>query len=149
GALTIRLGDLYVALSSLAFGLLFDFLIFHNQRFYADGLGVGLSRPSFIASKHAFGYFALTVFAILAVFVTNMGRSSMGLALSAVRSSDAASRTIGLSVLKAKLFVGALGAFVAGVGGGVLAVYEQQALPQEFDTLTGLVWLAVIVTLGV
>jgi branched-chain amino acid transport system permease protein len=149
GALTIRLGDLYVALSSLAFGLLFDFLIFHQQRFYQDGLGEGVPRPSFAESREGFAYFALAVFAILAITVANMSRSSMGLALSAVRSSDAASRTIGLSVVRVKLFVGALGAFVAGVGGGVLAVYSRQALPQEYETLTGLVWLAVIVTLGV
>jgi branched-chain amino acid transport system permease protein len=149
GVLTIRLGDLYVALSTLSFGLLFDFLVFQDQRLYNYGLGVSVARPKFISTPTNFAYFGLIVFAIFAVIIANMSRSSAGLALAAVRSSPPASRTLGLSVVKTKLFVAAFGAFVAGIGGGVLAVYQQQALPQVYEVFGGLVWLAVVVTTGV
>ena len=36
-----------------------------------------------------------------------------------------------------------------GVGGGLYAVANKQAVPQQFPTLLGLVWLAVLVTFGV
>src|SRR4029077_17128092 len=72
-----------------------------------------------------------------------------GLALNAVRWSENASRTMGLSVIQMKMLVSGLAAFVAGVGGGLFAVAHKQAVPLDYATLLGLVWLAVLVTFGV
>jgi len=44
--------------------------------------------------------------------------------------------------------VGALGAAAAGVGGALLALYSLSALLSSYATLGGLIWLAVVVTLG-
>jgi branched-chain amino acid transport system permease protein len=148
GALTIRLGDIYVALSTLAFGLLLDNLVFQRAVFYNQGSGVTTPRPGFAASASSFDYFALVVMAIAALIIANINRSSIGLALAAVRSSEAASRTISLSTVKMKLFVATLGAVMAGLGGGLLAAYQGVALPQAYEVIGGLVWLAVVVTLG-
>jgi branched-chain amino acid transport system permease protein len=46
GLLTIRLGNLYVALVTLTLGLLADTLIFTRNIFYQQGLGVPVSRPA-------------------------------------------------------------------------------------------------------
>src|SRR5207248_798753 len=149
GLLTIRLGDLYVALVTLTFGLLAETLIFSRGRFLQGGVGVFLNRPSFANGDLAFSYLALIVFAIFAVLTLNLRRSTSGMALRAVRDSEAASRTSGLSVLQVKVIVGAVAAFVAAVGGGFLALDARVAQPQSFATFAGLVWLAVVVTLGV
>ena len=122
GMLTIRLGELYVALGTLTFGLLAETLIFDQDRFLQGGLGVTLNRPSFASSDLAFSYLALAVFALFAFLITNMRRSTSGMALKAVRDSEPASRTLGLSVLQLKVIVGALGAFVAAIGGGFIAL---------------------------
>jgi branched-chain amino acid transport system permease protein len=53
-----------------------------------------------------------------------------------------------VSVVQVKVIVGALGAFVAAVGGGFLALDARVAQPQSFETFAGLVWLAVVVTMG-
>jgi branched-chain amino acid transport system permease protein len=71
------------------------------------------------------------------------------LALRAVRDSEPAARTLGLSVLQVKVIVGALAAFVAAVGGGFLAMNSNVAQPLSYETFTGLIWLAVVVTMGV
>ena len=72
------------------------------------------------------------------------------MALTAVRTSEVASRTVGVSVLQMKVIIAALGAFVAGVGGSLLAVEQQAtALPANFATLVGVIWLAVLVTQGI
>ncbi len=149
GLLTIRLGDLYVALVTLAFGLLVETLVFTLSRFAQGGLGVTLNRPSFASSDFAFCYLALVVFLIFAALTVNLRRSTSGLALHAVRDSEAASRTLGVSVVQVKVIVGALGAFVAAVGGGFLALDARVAQPQSFETFAGLVWLAVVVTMGI
>ncbi len=149
GLLTIRLGDLYVGLVTLTFGLLVETLVFTRSRFLQDGLGVPLSRPSFATTDLAFAYLALAVFLIFAILTLNLRRSTSGLALRAVRDSEPAARTSGLSVLQVKVLVGAVGAFIAAVGGGFLALDASVAQPQSYVTFLGLVWLAVVVTLGV
>ena len=150
GLLTIRLGNLYVALVTLTFGLLMDNLVFSRSVFLHDGLGVTLNPPRFVHTGRAFIYFALIVFCILAVFIVNIRRSTTGWALAAVRASDPASKTSGISVLQMKVLVAALGAFVAGVGGSLLAIQDQAtALPANYATLLGVVWLAVLVTAGI
>ena len=47
GLLTIRLGNLYVALVTLTFGLLMERLVFNLQDFANFGAGVAVARPEF------------------------------------------------------------------------------------------------------
>ena len=149
GLLSIRLGDLYFALVTLTFGLLAETLIFTRGRFLKGGLGVVLNRPAFANGDLAFCYLALGVFLIFGILTLNLRHSTSGLALRAVRDSEPASRTLGLSVLQVKVIVGALAAFVAAVGGGFLALDARIAQPQSYATFAGLVWLAVVVTIGI
>ena len=110
GLLSIRLGDLYVALVTLTFGLLFETLVFTLPSFVNDGLGLSLNRPSFASSDRAFAYLCLIVFVLIALFIVNFRRSTAGLAMNAVRWSDAGARTIGVSAVRMKVSVAALGA---------------------------------------
>jgi branched-chain amino acid transport system permease protein len=149
GLLTIRLGDLYVGLTTLTFGLLVETLVFTRDRFAHGGIGVVLNRPSWVVDDLKFCYLALGIFAILALLILNVRRSTSGLALRGVRDSTPAARTLGLSVVQVKVLIGAVGAFVAAIGGGMQGLYTMQAQPTSFATYAGLVWLAVAVTLGV
>jgi branched-chain amino acid transport system permease protein len=69
--------------------------------------------------------------------------------LVAIRSSETGVSTIGHSVVRSKLVAFAVSGFIAAVGGGMLAFYELRAHPASYTTLTGIVWLAVVITLGV
>ena len=149
GLLTIRLGNLYVALVTVTFGLLFETLIFTRDVFFQNGTGVLVSRPGFLASDAALSYFCLAVFVVIALFVVNLRRSTTGLALAAVRYSEPGARTTGLSVLGMKLLVAGIGTFIAAIGGGLLALNYGYAIPTSYATFAGLVWLAVFVTVGV
>jgi branched-chain amino acid transport system permease protein len=149
GLLTINLGDLYVALVTLTFGLLFDELVFTKQTFANSGIGVNVNLPSFATSPRAFAYLALGVFAVVAVVIVNLRRSTTGLALTAVRWSPAGSSTVGISVLQMKVLVAGLGALVAGIGGAMYALSLGTANPINYTTLGGLVWLAILVSLGI
>lgn len=149
GALTIRLGDLYVALVTLSFGLLIDQVVFSQTRFMPGMGGIQMGRPSFAVSDHAFAYFALAVFLIVGIAVVNLRRSSSGLAVSAIRWSEPAARTLGIKVVRMKLVLSGIAAFVAGLGGAVLSMYDHSNDPVTYGTFNGLVWLAVLVTIGV
>jgi branched-chain amino acid transport system permease protein len=149
GFLSIRLGDLYVALVTLTFGLLMENLVFTLPSFVNQGLGLSVNRPEFAASDLRFTYLCLAVFVIVALFIVNFRRSSTGLALNAARWSDAGARTSGISVVQMKVIAGSLAAFIAGIGGALLVMAQSPFDPSSFATFEGVVWLAIFVTIGV
>jgi branched-chain amino acid transport system permease protein len=149
GFLSIRLGDLYVALVTLTFGLLMENLVFTLPVFVNQGLGITLNRPAFASSDRAFTYLCLAVFVVLSLFIVNFRRSTSGLALNAARWSENGARTSGISVVQMKVIAGALAAFIAGIGGGILGMAETTFQPDQFATFLGVIWLAVFVTIGV
>ncbi|HXW33396.1 MAG TPA: branched-chain amino acid ABC transporter permease, partial [Acidimicrobiales bacterium] len=149
GFLSIRLGDLYVALVTLTFGLLMENLVFTLPSFVNQGLGLTLNRPSFASSDLTYAYLCLVAFVLTSIFILNFRRSTTGLALNAARWSEAGAKTSGISVVHMKVIAGGLAALIAGIGGGLLALAQTTFQPTEFATFAGLVWLAVLVTIGV
>jgi branched-chain amino acid transport system permease protein len=148
GVLTIRLGNLYIALVTLTFGLLAQTLVFTQDPFYNFGAGTAVSRPEFAMDNAAFAYVALGAFLLIGLLILNLRRSTAGLAMTAVRWSENGSRTLGISVVQTKVLISGLATYVAAVGGGFLALNFQSSLPDSFNPFIGLVWLAVLVTNG-
>jgi ABC-type branched-subunit amino acid transport system permease subunit len=115
--------------------------------------GISVPRPSLgpihFDGDTAFYYLLVVAFIIMALLVINLQRSTTGLRLAAVRSSEPAAATLGVSIVRAKLMVFSLSAFVAAVGGGFFASYARAARPANFFELLGIVWLALVVTWGV
>ena len=54
-----------------------------------------------------------------------------------------------MSIVRVKLVLFGISAFVAGLGGGLYATVVGTALPKSFNALVGIVWLAIVVTWGV
>jgi branched-chain amino acid transport system permease protein len=151
GFLSIRLGDLYVALVTLTFGLLIENLVFTLPSFVNQGLGLTVNRPQFASSDLACAYLCLVAFIVVALFIVNFRRSTTGLALNAARWSEAGARTSGISVVQMKVLAGALAALIAGIGGGLLPMAQNNLFVpnQTFATFAGITWLAVLVTIGI
>ncbi len=148
GLLTIRLGNLYIALVTLTFGSLIQVLVFGRDPFYNFGSGQAMPRPEFTTTNDDFAYLALIVFCVLAVLIVNVRRSTAGLAMSAVRFSENGAKTLGISVVQTKVLVSGLATYTAAVGGGFIAMNAGSTLPDSFNPAVGLIWLAVLVTMG-
>jgi branched-chain amino acid transport system permease protein len=148
GLLTVRMGNLYAALATLTFGLLLSSIVFQLNVFLQYGAGVTVSRPSFALSNTALTYLTLAIFVVISVFIAAIRRSTSGLALSAIRTSETGARSAGISVVRMKTVIWALAAGIAGIGGGMYVIYTGAALPQSFDTIIGLTWFAVVITNG-
>jgi len=148
GTLTARMGNLYAALATLTFGLLFSAIVFQFNVFLQYGSGVTVSRPSFASSNVTLTYVTLALFVLVSLFIAAIRRSTSGLALSAIRTSETGARSAGISVVRMKIVIWTLAAAIAGIGGGMYVIYIGAALPQSFDTIIGLTWFAVVVTNG-
>jgi branched-chain amino acid transport system permease protein len=148
GLLTIRLGNLYVALVTLTFGSLIQTLVITRDPFYNFGSGQPMPRPEFAQDNDVFAYVTLAVFLLVGLLILNVRRSTAGLAMSAVRFSENGAKTLGISIIQTKVLISGLATFVAALGGGFLAMNFGSTLPDFFNPFAGLVWLAVLVTMG-
>lgn len=150
---SLRLGSLYLALGTLGFAMLMDNLVFPINRFDQMSQGVFVNRPSIfgyeLGTDMRFYFFALVVFAIAALLVANVRSSGSGKELAAMRSAEPAAAMLGVRIISLKTAVFTLSAFIAGVGGGVMAMASGVAIPSSFNAVLGLVWLATLVSIGV
>jgi branched-chain amino acid transport system permease protein len=152
-ALSLRLGDLYLALATLAFSQLVTYLLFQRSDFDNFNSGVEIARPEFFGidfnDRVNFYYLLAIVFCIAALAIVTLRRSTTGMVLTAMRSSETAAATIGISIVRSKLIAFGVSAFIAGLGGGLYAVSFGRATVQTFSVLVGIVWLAIVVTWGI
>ncbi len=151
--LSLRLGDLYLALATLAFSQLVENLVFARDDFDNFGTGVEILRPEILGidfdNRTSFFLLLAATFCVAALAVMNLRRSTTGLVLASMRASEPASATIGISIIRSKMLTFAVSAFVAGLGGGMYALAIGRAAPGSFNVLVGIVWLAIVVTWGV
>ena len=91
----------------------------------------------------------LLVFGILTLLIANLKRSKSGRAALAVRSSPVAARTSGIGPAKSEIMLFALAAGIAGFGGVMLGMTNGFVSNTTATPITGLLWLAVVVTFGI
>jgi ABC-type branched-subunit amino acid transport system ATPase component/ABC-type branched-subunit amino acid transport system permease subunit len=149
----LRLGGLSLALATLALGFLGDNVLF-QWSWFANGFdGWTLKRPKLgglnLTDDRTFAMVLLILVGIVAVLIRNLQRSQSGRAMIAVRSSEAAARTSGISPSSTKVTLFVLGAGLAGLGGVMLGTYNQSVTPTNYPTAAGLVWLAAVVLWGI
>jgi ABC-type branched-subunit amino acid transport system permease subunit len=151
---SLRIGDLYLALLTLAFALLIENFLFVQNVFDNFGAGVELDRPFGVGilssgDRAVMFYVCAAVFAVIALLVVNLKRATTGLVFAAIRSSEPAAVTTGISTVRAKLVVFAASAFIAGFGGALYSSVLGRANVRAFVVLIGIVWFAIVVTWGV
>ncbi|KAB2371800.1 branched-chain amino acid ABC transporter ATP-binding protein/permease [Actinomadura montaniterrae] len=96
------------------------------------------------------GYFVLCVivFTVLAVALRAIGRTRLGLSWYELRHSERSAAAHGVSVARSKLAAFAISAFVAGIGGGLLAGQLSMVVPGNFAMGQSLALFAVAVMIG-
>ncbi len=148
---SLRIGDLYLALLTLGFALLIEQFVWIRSEYDNFGAGLPVPRPFSLEITDRIQMYAVlaVVFGVIALLIVNLKRATAGLVFASIRSSEPASLTSGISIVRAKLILFATSAFVAGLGGALYASVVGSATTRSFNALIGIVWLAVVVTWGV
>jgi branched-chain amino acid transport system permease protein len=134
---------------TLTFGLLVENVVFNRALFFNNGIGTPVSPPQFASGDRALVYLMIACFAVIGIFIVNLRRSTTGMGMTAVRFSPLGSKSLGISVIRMKIMMAGLAAFVAGIGGGLLAITLGSALTSNYSTLGGEIWLVILVTYGI
>jgi branched-chain amino acid transport system permease protein len=142
GLVALRLEDLYLALTTLAFAVVGEWAF--NQRWALDTGGI-LKIPRLhvlgLAFRSEQSQMVLTAvaFALIATLVLAIRRGRYGRLLAAMRDSPTACTTLGLNLVLSKTAVFAVSGAIAGVAGALFGGVRTSVTPNDFLYLFSLV----------
>lgn len=144
---------LVLGLTTLALGMVIERFVLQNYYFISGPSSTTLGDPSLfgldLSGPIVFYLYELVVLGLIVLLVWNLRRGEMGRILGAMRDSEAGARSVGLDLRRHKLFVFALSAFTAGIGGSLISQAAGTFDPFNFITFNSLIWFAVVVVAGV
>lgn len=155
--LIVRLNGIWIAIATLAFAFFFHSVVVKFS--WAGGTADGSTTqqvprpvvgPWDLSDPRTFLVFAVVLLVVIYAGVTVFGRSDTGRMLRALRGSELASQSIGISPARGRIIAFAASGFVAALGGALVAMHQQAvAYDKNFAPLGALFWLVLVVNFGV
>jgi branched-subunit amino acid ABC-type transport system permease component len=153
----LRLGGVWVAIATLAFAYFFDSVMVKFS--WVGGGDTALLQgnrvprpvigPWDLADDKQFLVVAILLLVVVAVAVIQIREGTIGRTLRALRGSEVASESIGISPARARFIAFAISAFIAGLGGALLAIHQENVnYGSNFAPQPALFWLVLVVSLG-
>ena len=150
---SLRLQGLYLALITMAFAVLMDYMFFPQEQVFGNlgALEVGRLDLGPISFNGIKSYFVLlaAAFGLFGMLVLRIRRGTFGRVLAAMRDSPVACATLGLSLTRTKLAVFMIAAAMAGVGGALYGGLKTTAGSTDFIMLQSLPLLLLAVIGGI
>jgi ABC-type branched-subunit amino acid transport system ATPase component/branched-subunit amino acid ABC-type transport system permease component len=148
GLPALRIRGLPVAVVTLALAGFLEAVWFRNTDFVSNS-GKNVSGPTLFGldlrvgaggayPRIEFCLLALAVLVGVAIGVAKLRKSRLGSAMLAVGANERSAAAAGINVVRTKLAAFALGAFIAGLGGALLAYKQTNVTFDSFDVVLGL-----------
>ena len=159
----VRLQGLYLALATMAFARMTEFLFFAQPSVYGSSdrlvprlelFGWHVSDPfnllgMSVPEDGGFLLFATAVFCLVGLLIVWLRRRAFARRVIAMRESPVAAVTIGVNRTMTKLVVFAFSAAIAGLAGGLFGIFYGSVGTQTFELTLGLPYLLLLVLGGV
>jgi branched-chain amino acid transport system permease protein len=134
----LRIKGIYLLLLTLAFGeMVRVFFLNFELTGGASGMG-GMDLKTNLFNVY-------TIVALLILFFHRLSGSRMGRAFESMREDEIAAEVTGINVVKAKLIAFGVGAFIAGLGGGLYAHYVMYIDSPKFGFLLAVEFFVFVV----
>ncbi len=148
---TLRLKGDYLAIVTLGFGEIIRVIMINLEGLTGGAAGLKGIPP--FSGDFTWGpvisFTWVYVFMILTiVLVHNLINSSHGRAIISIREDEIAANSMGINVFYDKMFSFVLSAFIAGVGGGLYALFFGYLNPTMFNFLKSVDFLVIVVLGG-
>ncbi len=126
GLPTLRLKDLYLAIATLAFNIIWVVLVMNIETF-GGALGV------FNVPKITNNWIVYISLGALLLFFYRLKDSRMGRAFRAIEEDEGAARAMGVNAVYYKVYAFTLGAFLAAYAGALYAHFVTFISPHDFE----------------
>ena len=140
GVPSLRLKGDYLAIVTLGFGEIIR-VIFRNMESVGGALGL-TGIPPYTNFFWVFSFAALTIYV-----VTSMVNCTFGRGFIAVHDDEVAAEAMGINSTKYKIIAFVVGAFFAGIAGGIYGHFKLSIDPKGFDFIKS-IEIVVMVILG-
>ncbi|MBW2621709.1 MAG: branched-chain amino acid ABC transporter permease [Deltaproteobacteria bacterium] len=151
GFTSLRFKGFYLVVSTLAAQVVILFIISHWTSLTGGPLGYFTEYASIFGfefhTNHRFYYLLLLVLTVGTFFAKNLARTKAGRAFVAVRDSEYAAESMGISPWASKLLAFFIGCAYAGVAGSMLAHWTATISP-DFFTLNQSIWYLGYIIVG-
>lgn len=152
GLPSLRVKGIYLAIATLAAHFILTF-VFREWESVTGGVpGTSIPRATlfdfvFTGDRRNFYLIFVSAF-VLAIAARNLARTYIGRAFVAVRDRDISAEILGVHLLRTKLMAFAIGAFYAGVAGGLLGYFYGSITPDYFVLTLSVYYLAAVIVGG-
>ncbi len=140
GVPSLRLKGDYLAIVTLGFGEIIR-VIFQNVGALGGALGLN-GIPAYTTISWVVSFAAVAIFTVLCLVHSTYGRGFI-----ATHDDEIAAEAVGLNTTRYKIVAFVVGAFFAGIAGGLYAHFKQAIAPAGFD-FTKSIEIVVMVILG-
>lgn len=147
GLPALRLRGIHLAVVTLGFATA-SFSVVEQIGFPGSTDFLPVARPSGFAGDRSYFLLCWVIFIVIAVCLAVISRRRLGATWRTMRHSERATAAAGYSVARAKLIAFGISAFVAGVGGGLLAGQVGLISAQSFTPTQSLIMYVLAVMLG-
>lgn len=153
GLPTLRLRGFYLAMATLAFGVVVFVTASEWREFTGGAMGfLGIPRPTVLgyelATERSYYYLVLLSVVITFWIIHNLRNSDVGRSMVAVRDSESAAGSLGINATKYKLMAFVLASVFAGLAGALYASLARYVNPNNFTLTLSFVILAMVILGG-
>jgi len=160
GLPALRIRGLLVGVVTLTLAAALEGIWFENNSIDGGASGLAVPAPSLFGlnlgigsgsdfPRPAFGLLCLVVLVLVAVAVAKLRTSRLGSAMLAVRADERSAAASGVNVARVKLTGFAIGAFIAGLGGTLMAYQALNVNDSPFTAIGGLALFTTVFLAGI
>lgn len=152
GLPSLRVKGLYLAIATIAAGVLAHFVFGHFTSVTGGSAGLTVKPASVFGvdldNSFRFYWLVMPVTALLLLGAANLFRTRIGRAFIAIRDRDISAEVLGIPLLRYKLLSFAISSFYAGVAGGLFAYFFRAITPESFPLVMSIFFLAAVIVGG-
>jgi len=149
---SLRLKGLYLVITTMAFELIVEHVIYRWESMTGGDKGITIPKPDLfgITFDTDIEFYFLILFMVVAalLFMKNTLRTKAGRAFVAVRDRDIAASIMGVNLAKYKVLAFMISSFYAGVAGSLYASYLKFIGPDHFTMLVSIEYISMIIVGG-
>lgn len=148
---SLRLRGLYIAMATLAFNFIIEYIFAHWEFAGADvGLMVASVKIGGLEfnTEMRFYFLVMPLLAIALFFARNLFRTKIGRSFIAIRDRDISAELIGINIAGYKVLSFTISSFYAGIAGCLFAHYTAYITPENFNVAVSIEYIAIIIMGG-